>query len=188
MSSILRYTATTKELPVKFTGISGPYYDDSTYGYQLFPFTFKNGVLDLNINSDNFITAFNDGDSPSSTGTSGYKYGKLMGGSGLVTSLGPNMVQYIKNWLSPDADTPIAIYTNGVMTKVQYSDNNTLDADDEAYTNSTIPPSGDNYVWGGETDKFKTAWIFKQPLTFTCVVSGVTRYVTLYTVLQTDYA
>jgi hypothetical protein len=188
MTSVIRYTATTKELPVKLTGISGPYYDDSVYGYQLFPFTFTNGILDLNINSDNFITWFNDGEKPESTGTSGYKYAKLMGGNNLVLTLGPNFIQYIKNAWTPDADTPITIYTNPVMTKVQYSDQNILDADDEAYTESDIPPSGDSYVWGTETDNFKTTWIFKTPLTFTIVVGGVTKYITMYTVLQTDYA
>jgi hypothetical protein len=199
MSSVISYTATTKTLPVKFTGISGPWYNDTTANQrQLYPFVItRKGELDLNIDYDGFATWFNNGDAPSSTGTSGYAAAKLMGGQQLITGLGPNFKQYIRNWFTSSSpnidggttgDSPINIYINPVMTKVQLSHENTVDTDNIPFTNTNKPPSSDDYIFGGATDTFKTSWIFKTPLTFTYLSGGELQYVTMYSLLQTDYA
>ncbi len=199
MTSVTRFLAVTKELPVKFTGISGPWYNDTVAGQrQLYPFTVsKQGVLDLNIDYDDFITWFNNGNEPSSTGTSGYAAAKLLGGQQLITALGPNFKQYIRNWYTTNSpnidggtsgDSPITIYVNPVMTKVQLCKESMVDTDNTPFTNGTEPPSGDNFIFGTTTDSFKTSWIFKTPLTFTYLSGGEPRYVTMYSLLQTDYA
>lgn len=199
MTSITRFLATRKELPVKFTGISGPWYTDSVAQQrQLYPFTVsKHGVLDLNIDYDDFSTWFNIGNPPLSTGVNGYAAAKLLGGQQLITGIGPNFKQYIRNWYTFESptidggtsgDSPIEIYVNPVMTKVQICKESMVDTDDTPYTNSTEAPSGDNYIFGNTSDQFKTSWIFKSPLTFTYLSGGQTRYVTMYSLLQTDYA
>jgi hypothetical protein len=201
MTSVTRFTAVTKELPIKFTGISGPWYNDLIMGeYQLYPFVVsKLGELDLNLEYDGFATWFNNGSVPQSTDTDGFAPAKLLGGQQLITSLGPNLKQYIRNWYTSNdggnpidgganGTSPINIYINPVMTKVQLSKQRTLDASDAAFTNSDQAPSSDSYIFGDATDTFKTSWIFKTPLTFTYQSGGNTRYVTMYSLLQTDYA
>lgn len=201
MSSVIRTTATKKELPVKLSGVSGPWYEDNIAGYQLFPFfVSRSGELDLNIDYDDFGTNFNNGDEPESTSTSGFSPIWLLGGQQLVTSLGANFTQYIRNWLTNNSpstgsidggttgSSPIRIFINPVMTKVQLVPQNQISTSDAAFTASDYPPSGDNYTSGSPMDTYKTSWIFKTPLTFTYQSSGVTKYITMYSLLQTDYA
>ena len=189
MSSVLRSIGVTKDTPLKFNGFSGPFYYDSELGYMPFPFTYANGVLDIAL-IDNFEANMIDdtGNIPQIGDNVDTRLLRLMGGSGLVKSLGPNFIRYIKAWRSStiDAGSSVGIQVPAVMTKIQSTSVDELSTD-ECFGISSVPPSSDNYVTGNETNNFRTTWIFKTPLTITTVESGETKYITLSSFLGPDY-
>lgn len=188
MSSVLRLRGAIKDTPLKFNGFSGPFYNDSALDWMPFPFTYKNGLLDIAL-IDNFeadmITS--TGKDPQIGSNEDTRLLKLMGGSGLVNSLGPNFIRYIKAWRTGmDVGSSVGIHVPAVMTKIQSSGKNELYTS-EAYQVSTVAPSGDDFVSGDASNNFRTTWIFKSPLTITIVESGVTKYITLSSFLGPDY-
>jgi hypothetical protein len=183
MSSQLRYYATQPNLAVKFHRLESPCYDDDDLGYvTLFPFTYSNGVLDIEY-IDSFEADMVDisGNAPS---TGPDVSVKLLGGTGLVQSLGENFKTYIRAWRNPDVGTPINVYINGVMQRAQMTTENFLG--DDSWEISTTPPSSDDYVIGAGANNFRTTWIFKKPLTITTVEGGITRYITFTTRIDED--
>lgn len=183
MTSMLRSYAVPPVLPVKFHALESPAYYDNVIGRELlFPFTYSNGVLDIQY-IDNFEAdmVISTGNSPSTEPDGG---AQLLGGTSLVQSLGPKFKEYITAWRNPDSGTPINIYIKGAVQKVQY----TLDIDVESSVvqTSTAPPSGDNFTIGSQVNNFRTTWIFKTPLTFTTVESGITQYITFTSKLDED--
>jgi hypothetical protein len=190
MSSVQSYIANTPSGLTKFIYVNGPGYDDSSMGgiEVLFPFTYSNGVLDLNINpaansfEADMIDISNNGPSDSVDVAV-----KLMGGLGLVRALGPNFLRYIRAWRdgSIDANSPITIYTPGVMTKVQQIPIGAM-TDEKTATISSEPPTSTEYVSGNQANNFMTAWVFKHPLTITILESGIIQYITFSTVFDRD--
>lgn len=186
MSSLTKIYASTKQTPVEFVRVNGPYYNDSLIGYTLFPFTYENGVLDLAL-IDNMAVFLNSPSPPLSTADSGqtnssYLY-KLLGGNGLVQSLGPNFLKYINGWQATNPqNSSVLIYSQGVVTKVQASPKNFL-LSGKVFRSSATPPSGDGYIAGNDTNLYRTTWVFKQPLTIAVTSDGVTTYVTFSTTL-----
>lgn len=189
MSSILRRTANTKSALTKFTLVDGPCYFDSIIGSNvLFPFTYSNGVLDININTaaNNF-----EADMITSTGNAPSDDNDLcvkqMGGLGLVRALGPNFVTYIRAWRNAtiDAGSPVSVYIPGVVTKVQQTPASAL-ADGGIYEVSTVAPVSDEYITGNVANNYLTSWVFKKPLTITTVEGGVVQYITLRTSFDED--
>ena len=191
MTSLLRSIATLRETPVKTIGITGPFYKDSSLSdiYMPFPFIVENGVLDINLTNSfeaDMITI--TGKSPQSNDTDSTNKCRLIGGLELVTSLGPNFIRYINAWrTSIDNGQPITIVVNPTMTKIQIHPQSFLETDN-GYKESTVPPSGDSYSWGDDSNNWQTVWIFRSPLTFSIVESGVTKYITLSTELYADYS
>ena len=174
---MLRSYALPPKAHTKFHAIITPSYDDTTLGIELpFPFTYSNGVLDIQ-----YIDDF-EADMVTSTGNAPNRGPndnavQLLGGESLVTSLGDNFKSYIRAWknITIDSGSPIEIYIKPTVQKVQLA----LNIDDSTvFSESTVPPSGDNYTFGSEDNKYRTTWIFKTPLTFTIVESGVTKYIT----------
>jgi hypothetical protein len=188
MSSVQSYIANTPSGLTKFIFVNGPSYEDSSMGgiNVLFPFTYSNGILDLNINpaansfEADMITDLNE--KPLDNNLLAVK---LMGGLGLVRARGPNFLRYIRAWRdgSIDANSPINIYTPGVMTKVQQIPNSAMEENETAMISSE-PPSSTEYVFGNQANNYMTSWVFKHPLTITIVESGVTRYITFSTVFD----
>jgi hypothetical protein len=172
---MLRSFAVPVRLPVKFHDIETPCYSDSDIGRTIpFPFSFKNGILDID-----YIDSF-EADMVTTTGippsTEPGVIIQLFGGERLVQTLGPHFVEYIRAWRSTDSGTPVSIYSNGTVQKIQYNFNTFTR--DSVYEVTTEPPSGDNYTIGNSTNKFRSTWVFKAPLTITTVESGVTQYIT----------
>lgn len=189
MSSILRRTATTKSSLTKYTLVDGPCYFDSGLGDNvLFPFTYSNGVLDLNINpaantfeADMITTT---GNAPSDDNDLCIKQ---MGGTGLVRALGPNFVAYIRAWRTAtiDAGSPVSVYIPGVVTKVQQAPVSAMN-DAGIFEVSTVAPASDEYIAGDAVNNYFTSWVFKKPLTITIIEGGVTTYITLRTAFDED--
>jgi len=184
MSSVLRSTATPPILPTKFHRIESPIYDDSSLTrFMLFPFTYSNGVLDIQyIDSFEADMVTSTGNPPESEPSVSVQ---LMGGTSLVQSLGPNFLAYINAWRTGiDSGSQIKIYINGVVQKVKATYNNFVG--DSVYQVTTTPPSSDDYSVGTTNDSFRTTWVFKKPLTITTVESGVTQYITFVTRFDED--
>ena len=198
MSSVLRSKAATPTENTRWVNITTPsYFDASMRPTELdgtfvpVPFTVNNGVLDINIQDDVIESLFNDPlafyydqvFSPT------YKV-KLMGGSRPVTSLGPNLTEFLYYYLDAN-DESLAIQTAPVMTKIQSTYNigdglvgdsiflgypygfieNTLGSGTPMGT-SISPPQTDYVTGTGVNDNYRTSWVFKTPLTVQFTSSG----------------
>jgi hypothetical protein len=194
MSSVQSAFARTEKLPTKFSSMISPAYDDSTLvtGETIrmpIPFIVVNGVLDINVNQSADIQTFvNNGTSPDNE--PGLQ-GKAFGGVKLVTSFGPNMTTYLRNWINQletlgGAYTgPLVLYIQPSMTKVQLANPNfSINGSGPFDTNrswgiTTEAPVSGEYTGGGTPDNFFTAWIFKTPMTIQYVISGGFKYITM---------
>lgn len=189
MTSLLRSIAQTKDLLTRFIKPESPCYDDPTLGNgRLFPFTYSNGVLDISYQGNEFKTAMVDTlniDPASETDVAI----QVFSGPKLVKSLGENFKDYIRAWRDGtiDVGSPIEIYVAPQVIRVQQADPSNVDANSgNSYKISTSPPTGDGYVAGSTSDNYNTTYVFKTPLTFTILESGITQYITFRTVLDQE--
>lgn len=187
MTSVTRSLATLKEGLTRFVKPESPCYNDST-NIRLFPFTYLNGMLDISYEGNNFKTNMVDSlnNSPDNETDTAVR---IMSGPRLVTSLGDNFKAYIRAWRNAtiDAGSPINIYVQPQIMRVQEADVVNMNANSgDSYTISTSPPSGDGYVAGTASNGFFTTYVFKTPLTFTIVESGITQYITFRTILDQE--
>jgi hypothetical protein len=94
---------------------------------------------------------------------------KIMGGQKLVTSIGQTVKDFLTAYInndegqSPSNDFELII--NPTMTKVQFSTNPGQFIDNDTYSLSDYLPSGSSYVTGEESNSYRTAWVFKSPMT-----------------------
>jgi hypothetical protein len=186
MSSVIRTKAPVKEGLTLFMGAESPAYS-SPSGTRLFPFSYRNGVLDITYEGNNFKSVMVDisGVDPSSETSTAFR---ITGNTYLVSSLGENFKNYIRAWRAStiDAGSPIDLYVAPQILRVQEADRNNVDADDSSYKISTQPPSSDYYLSGSEANEYYKTYIFKTPLTFTIIESGVTQYITFITKLDQE--
>ena len=192
MTSLLRSVSQVKEGLTRFLKPESPCYDNGD-NVVLFPFTYNNGVLDITYAGNNFKALMVDtvGVAPNPEEESGESDTavRIMSGPYLVNTLGSNFKSYIRAWRDGiiDAGSPIDIYIAPQMLRVQEADINNVDASSgDAYNISAIAPSSENYIAGDETTTYNTTYVFKTPLTFTIVESGVTQYITFRTVLDQE--
>jgi hypothetical protein len=191
MSSVLSFYPPIVGPPTKFFDIlTGSYIDSyvitgDTYSLPI-PFVVVNQVLDINVNQSPDVQLFiANGDTPN---TAVSFQGKALGGFNLVMSLGPNMVTWLRNYitntesLGSQYEGPLSLYIKPVMTKIQLaSPSQGVSAlNDEAVFGVTAEaPVSDEYVGGAPNDLFYTAWVFKKPMTVQYYVSGVMKYITM---------
>jgi len=182
MTSLTKTTSINDEKQlIHFVG--GPYYNDASSRKLLFPFTFKNGILEINLINGFSLTS---GVTPLNFGSGGSAADgglvRLHGGLNLVQYIGPNFKTYIKNctWKNKDntnnynitSEATISVYTPGVVSRVQQLDN---------ITNlpTSINPgtgAGDAYVLSTDTptegfvsplQNFGVTYAFNKPLVIT---------------------
>jgi hypothetical protein len=185
MTSLIKNKAENKGNPdVVYVG--GPYYVDAQSTKVLFPFSFKNGELEI-VTANGFnITS---GEKPLNFGTTQGGLARRHGGLNLVQTIGPNFKTYIYNctW-GPDSSwevnslSSIKVYTPGVITRVQqleYTDNLPL----------YINPSGDAYVVSSKAPEgfaldttYGTTYAFEKPLVIQVQTAGNgIQYITFFT-------
>ena len=113
---------------------------------------------------------------------------QIIGGPVVVRALGDNFKDYVRAWRNAtiDAGSPIEIYYAPQMIRVQQADPDHISDNDDSYRVSTTAPSNDSYLTGSSTNNYLSTYIFKTPLTFTIVESGVTKYITFRTVLDQE--
>jgi len=195
MSSSLRSHGTIDKT-TKFQCIrTQAYYDNFVDSRVPIPFIYNSGVLDINIQDNvinDLVDDLNDGDEEN------YTQVKTLGGSGLVTSLGPTMIRWLNDWVvdyhnaTPNTFT---VYTPGVMTKVQIPVNSNdiagtilgNDVANSAYGISSQPPTGDDYISGSQGNNYHTVWIFKTPVTIRYYDGSTPYYLTYNSTYSPTY-
>ena len=190
MTSLLRSTAKIPESLTKFVKPESPCYSDSVLGRDvLFPFTFAKGVLDITYDGNNFeadmVTISNE-DPVAETDTAVRIIG---GGSRIVTSLGDKFKDYIRAWREGtiDAGSPILVHIPAQIIRVQQVNPEHINStSNNAYTISSIEPSNNDFLDGNSTTNYNSTYVFKTPLTFTIVESGVTQYITFRTIFNQE--
>lgn len=186
---MLRGYAARKEGLTTFTKPDSPaYYDNDLENEMLFPFSYSDGVLDISYAGNRFKEEMVDQLNRSPDNEPGTSI-RVMGGPYLVSSLGDNFKAYIRAWRDGtiDAGSPINIHIAPQLLKVQEPDYDMVQSiSGESYLISTKVPSGDAYVAGYETNRYRTTYVFKTPLTITIVESGIVQYITFQTILDQE--
>ena len=188
MSSIAITFAQKKQALTRFIKPDSPAYEDNDETVRLFPFSYSNGVLDINYSGNSFETIMVDSTNQEPDNETDTAI-RVLSGPYLVNSLGDNFKAYIRAWRdgSIDAGSPINVYIAPQIMRVQEVDTDNITASSgSSYRISTNPPSGDGYVAGNSANDFYTTYIFKTPLTFTIVEGGVTKYITFITYLDQE--
>jgi hypothetical protein len=195
MSSTLRYFNQIKPL-TKLESLSTPSYADTTLNGAVvpIPFSYHNGVLDINIQDGVLAGLINPGKLPEQIASNEYK-AKEMGGTGTVFSIGPNLRTWLENVASNPAVFPagsslgrVEIQAGGVVTKAQLTldfNTNVLNFAGATTTFSLFSnkPTGDQFVYGTTTNNYFTSWIFKTPVVLKLFISGPSpsvQYLSLY--------
>jgi len=195
MSSVLSAYAKLDRPPTKFFSLITPSYEDSTLvaGSTIklpIPFTVASQVLDINVGqSADILSYVTNGTAPEDQSN---LQAKILGGASLIESFGTNMNTYLRNWIdveevlgAPYAG-PLVLYVRPLMTKVQMADpvfgkSGGVFVRDRSWGFTTQPPSSAEYIGGGPTNNFFTAWVFKTPMTIQYEVTGVNKYLTMTT-------
>jgi hypothetical protein len=189
MTSIVRNFAQRKEGLTRFVKPESPCYNDTTIGSgRLFPFSYSNEVLDITYAGNDFQAVMVDVPNQAPLDETDTAV-QIMSGPYLATSLGNNFKDYIRSWRSStiDAGSPIEIYIAPQLLRVQQADTNNITANNgDSYLISTEAPASDNYIAGSQLSDYSTTYVFKTPLTFTIVESGVVKYITFRTMLDQE--
>ncbi len=189
MTSLIRTFATRKEGLTRFIKPESPCYDDTGLNsIVLFPFTLTNGVLDISYQGNTFEADMVDTTNVDPISETDVAI-QVLGGPQIVTSLGDNFKSYVRAWRDGtiDAGSPIEIHITPQMIRVQQVDVLNVNANSgQSYLVSTRAPSSDMYIAGSETTKYNTTYVFKTPLTFTILESGVKKYITFRTILDQE--
>jgi hypothetical protein len=189
MTSAARSYAIRKEGLTTFIKPDTPCYYDNVFDNDvLFPFSYSNGVLDISYSGNNFKAEMVDDLDNSPNGEASTAI-RVTGGPQLVTSLGENFKAYIRAWRAEfiDADSPILIHIAPQVIRVQEVDYDSVNSiSGESYRISSQPPSGDTYIVGNDANQYRTTYVFKTPLTFTIVESGVVKYITFRTIMDQE--
>jgi hypothetical protein len=190
MTSLLRsYAVPVGRNSNKFDNISTPSYYNNDFEQSFpIPFTYVNGVLDIQITNSDVNNFVNNGTSPDDD--TEYQ-SKFCGGVRLVTSLGDTLITYLRNRIASYEEMDeytgdVILYVKPTVTKIQLAQPG--DAQGLTFENvygvNDRPPSSDEYVGGDAANKYYTSWVFKTPMTIKYTSSISTtgyRYMTFST-------
>jgi hypothetical protein len=191
---MLRSFAERKEGLTRFVKPESPCYIADDDNVRLFPFSYSDGKLDITYDGNDFEARMvvTTGMAPQDVERD---YGEIdtacsiLSGPYLVRSLGDNFKAYIRAWRDAtiDPDSPIEIYINPQVFKVQEVDINSISSNSgETYNITTSAPVSDTYVSGTVANKYYTTYVFKTPLTFTIMEDGVKKYITFRTAMDQE--
>jgi hypothetical protein len=201
MTSIQRFYPGIPGPATKFTDIITAGYSDDYFvtGETIdlpIPFTVSNQVLDININqSIDAATFVNNGSIPVDNTE---VQAKVMGGASLVKSFGTNMTTWLRNRIRDEESLgsqysgPLTLYVRPFMTKIQMAQSGIVIGagallENNTYGISTQAPTSTEYIGGGTSQNFYTAWVFKTPMTVQYeTASGGNKYLTMTSQLSGD--
>lgn len=197
MSSILRsYAVPIGKNTNKFDNISTASYLDSDLDeYVPVPFTYSNGVLDINITNSSVQDFVNNGSDPNDGegGSDDTEFQvKFCGGLRLVHTLGDTLTTYLRNrivsyeGISGEYLGDLILYVKPAVTKVQLAQPGDVQGltFENVYGVNDNPPSSDQYIGGDAANKYYTCWVFKTPMTIKYTSSNSStgyRYMTFST-------
>ena len=193
--SVLRSLAVRK---TEVTNVGTPhtlsYYDTTvdiggdTGWYVPIPFTVSNGVLDIAVIDGVAAELLNPNTYNYDVGSYTDLQASVMGGLAPVSSLGPNMIAFLKNYITEyetdDVEedyndvTNIEIYNAPTMTKIRYNYIYSF----QLYKFSNVAPvkTTPDPVSGEPSNNYRVVWIFKSPLVVSYKFDGSnTKYLTL---------
>ena len=201
MTSLQRFYPGIPGPATKFTDIiTGGYSDDyfvtgETIDLPI-PFTVSNQVLDININQSIDIATFvNNGSIPVDNTE---VQAKVMGGASLIKSFGTNMTLWLRNRIRDEESLgaryagPLTLYVRPFMTKIQMAQPGIATGagallENNTYGITTEAPTSTEYIGGGISQEFYTAWVFKTPMTIQYETeTGGYKYMTFTTQLSGD--
>jgi hypothetical protein len=187
MTSVTRTIAVKKEGLTLFVKPESPAYYNEQHNV-LFPFSYSNQVLDITYEGNNFESLMVDdtGEAPNSETDTIIR---ILSGPYLATSLGENFKAYIRSWRSStiDVNSPIEINIAPQLLRVQEASYDNINSESgDSWTISTSVPASENYISGDVANKYNTSYIFKTPLTFTIIESGIKKYITFKTALDQE--
>lgn len=184
--SALRAFAIPKTSPTNVTTPNTISYNDSVLGdYFPIPFTVSNGVLDIAVQDNVTVDLLTPGSFVGDFSNQPDFQASVMGGLSPVSSLGPNMLTFLKNFIANQYDnatdfalvTNIEIYNAPTMTKIRFNyigEENTYQFDTVAPVKTTPDP-----VSGNSSNNYRVVSIFKSPLVVSFKYDGSdTRYLT----------
>ena len=210
MSSISRSSAAppsgSTDVFTKFVNITTPsYYDSIIDNFVPIPFSYYKGVLDINIQDNVETDLINGAYEPLAYSS---RLVSKLGGTGIVQSLGPNLVTYLKNFLAYSS-LPITVSNDiqnltvvgqSIVTKIQQPAKTPIPADNypidlsgqfsqfETFFLSDQAPTSDSYLSSGsDADNFGTSWVFQTPLTVGYTHDGIQGYVTFTTTFTKNF-
>jgi hypothetical protein len=197
MSSAFRSLAVAKTNVTNVGTVNTIAYEIGTSEVYLpIPFTVSNGVLDIAIQDTVLAELLTPGSISNDFINEPSFQASVMGGFSPVSSLGPNMITFLKNFIAynPDGNddvsdynlvTNIAIYNEPIMTKVRF---NTIEQDATWEFSATAPVrTTPNPVSGDSSNNYRVVWIFKSPLVISYNFDGgATAYLTFTSALDSD--
>jgi len=191
MSSVLRSVAIPKTSVTNVVTPNVMNYISET-SYRPIPFIVKNGELDIHIQDDVAEKLTNPGVTIRRNDQS--LQASVMGGLSLVSSLGPNMLSFLKNFIATQYSgsgsgagsgatynlvTNIEIYNKPTMTKLLFNDlyhEKTFELSDIAPVKITPDPIAND---ASAANNYRVVWIFKSPLVVSFKYDGGdTKYLT----------
>uniref|UniRef100_A0A6C0HK10 Uncharacterized protein n=1 Tax=viral metagenome TaxID=1070528 RepID=A0A6C0HK10_9ZZZZ len=184
--SASRAYAIAKTVPTNVTTVNTISYYDNEVGDSLpIPFTVSNGVLDIAVQDNVMIDILTPESFVDDFNNQCDLQASIMGGLFPVSSLGPNMVTFLKIFIANEEDsatdynlvTNIEIYNAPTMTKLRFNyiySENTWQFDNEAPVKITPNP-----VSGNSSNNYRVVHIFKSPMVISYKYDGNnTRYLT----------
>ena len=199
MSSVSRTSAESPHNSsdnTRFVNITTPsYFDFNLLSIVPIPFSYSKGVLDINIQDNVMTDLVNGGYEPA---VFSLNLVRKMGGTGVVKSLGPNLVTYLKNFLAIES-YPVTVQNDiqnltvvgeSIVSKIQipikgsteYDLSHNLFNQFGTFSLTDLPPTSDSYLTcGSEEDNFSTCWVFQTPLTIGYTHDDIQGYVTFTT-------
>jgi hypothetical protein len=153
--------------------VSGP----AMYGNKLFPFSYRNGTLDLILEGTDFQeTMMTTPRWPGETGPNIYPVRDL-GGNNNVQNIGQNLKNYITAIYESRYDATvwdIRLVQKGAVRRVVPLDATNVPGPAEQYGDSTVAPNRDY-----RNDDLGATYVFVRPMTIQLKVNNQTRYFTL---------
>jgi hypothetical protein len=168
MSSVLRYTASNKELPTPEGLVVLTY--NSGGNDVVVPFKFNKQTSILDFDFDSGFTA-----STSISGsTTAYVRGQSFGANQNVLGIGPNIISWLETTASADAGT-VEVYELPIVCRV-----NQLQINEEPNLVNAMDTSSTPFSFeqseGDSTNFYFGTYIFKKPLVVRYLVSGSIQY------------
>lgn len=168
MTSVLRYTASNKNLPTPEGVVILTYSSDGNDLVVPLTFNKETSVLDFDFN-----TGFTAATSIQAS-TTAYLRGQSFGANQNVLAIGPNFIEWLQTTGGADVGT-VEVWELPVVCRANQLQINEEPNSVQAMDTSSTPFSFDQ-SWGTPTDKYFSTYLFKKPLVVRYLNAGTLEY------------